>query len=178
MNGTHPHCDRPNAIALAFVDSIASSAESSRTDDGTTSVTILGYTALGLILVAGVAMLCYWIYVYRKGNSAGKKGRPAPAHIVSFPEFMVQAKGRNSLGSSVRSDIGTNMSIAISGLSTVHEEPATVPAPKSAMAPKTSVKKPVKKSVFFTPEGLNRLEQRLSDQATRYQLSCDPSEAS
>ncbi|KAL1898007.1 hypothetical protein Sste5346_003865 [Sporothrix stenoceras] len=145
VNGTHPHCDRLTAAAAAAVASVSSSSQSTRAaDDGTASISVLGYVSLGVIGFAILAMASCWLYVYRKGDNVRKQRRPAPLPTATLPLCMADVEGRNSLGSSVRSDIGTHVNLATSGLHNIVEEGSS-----SAAQMKPAPKKPAKNSVYF-----------------------------
>jgi hypothetical protein len=172
MNGTHPHCDHL-ATAAEAVASVSSSAQATTApDNGTAFVSVLGYVSLGLLLLVILAMAIRWSCVYFQH----KRGPPTvPLPTVTLPaglpaglpisllRGMTEAEGRNSLGSSVRSDIDTNVNVAVGGRQGDMAETSISP-----VQTKAAPKKPVKKSVSFTSEDLERRENRFVEQACQY----------
>lgn len=148
-NGTNPHCDRLAAAAAAAAGASTSSASQSTSAP-------FGYISLGLIGVAIITMVSYWLYMYVKGDYVRKQRHPASLPTSTLPLGMADVEGRNSLGSSVRSDIGTHVNLAGCGLHSIVEEPSS-----STAQTKAAPGKPVKKSVFF--EELERREQRFNE---------------
>lgn len=196
INGTHPHHCEHLTVAAAVVSvspdpatstSSVSSAVSSVTETSH-HIMALGYVAMGLVAAACLALGGYWIYTHRKhrraeagagaGSGAGFESEAAVLETTTaLPRGIVDMEGRHSLGSSVRSVIGTQIDFSIvgsqsqaSGLRAIVEEGSTSaaqmkkerPGSSSSSGSDPSSKKSYKgkkKVVAFTPGELGRYAQ-------------------
>ncbi|KJR79935.1 uncharacterized protein SPSK_00605 [Sporothrix schenckii 1099-18] len=148
INGTHPHYDRLKVAAAAVTPVTPGATSTGAPNDGITSITVLGYAH----------KQCHQgppAEVVTDTNSA--------VHPTMLGNY-VEANNRARIGSSIQSNVGTNVSVPASTSQYILDEQYLVTVSAQTKVPvKSAKKKPIKKSAFCTPDVLQRREQSLNE---------------
>ncbi|KIH89076.1 hypothetical protein SPBR_07912 [Sporothrix brasiliensis 5110] len=140
INGTHPHSDRLKVTAAAVTPVTSRATLTGAPDDGITSITVLGYVHKQR---------------YQGPRAEVVTGTNSAVHPTMIGNY-VEADNRASIGSSVQSNVGTNVNAPADTSQFILDEQSPVTVSARMKVPLKSAKnKPIQKvSILHTRRAL------------------------